>query len=95
MTRWAATVAVQDTTPEFAADMATVAAGMALSGRHSDYLVEVTRALLDLAVERGEIEAVDTVAAARMIAGLGREFARAEVMPSPNVALTEQLDVAG
>lgn len=93
----AATVAVQDTTPEFAADMATVAAGMALSGRHSDYLVDVTRALLDLAVERGEIDAVDTAAAARMIAGLGREFARAEVMPtlasSPKDAADAMVDV--
>ena len=93
----AATVAVQDTTPEFADDMASIDAGRALNDAHSDYLIDVTGALLDIAVERNEIEPVDTAAVARMVAGLGREFARPEVMPtlatSPKDAADAMVDL--
>ncbi|MEM9468138.1 MAG: TetR/AcrR family transcriptional regulator [Actinomycetota bacterium] len=76
----AATVAVQDITPEFADDMSKVPEGRALNAAHSEYIIDVTRALLDVAVSRGEIAAVDTAAVARLIAGLGAAFARPEVM---------------
>ena len=76
----AATIAVQDITEEFAYDMAALDGGAALNGAHSDYLVAVTRGLLDLAVEQQEIADVDTAAVARVMAGLGRDFARVEVM---------------
>ena len=76
----AATVAVQDTTPEFADDMASIPEGRALNTAHSEYIIDVTRALLDAAVEREEIAPVDTSAVARTIAGLGATFARPEVM---------------
>lgn len=76
----AATMAVSDTTPEFARDMEAMSAGQRLNGEHSDYLVAVTRCLLDLAVENGDIGRVDTAAVARVIAGLGRDFARPEVI---------------
>ena len=93
----AATVAVQNTTEEFARDMATLQAGMSLNAGHSDYLVDVTRSLLDLAVEQDEIDDVDTAAVARMIAGLGRDFARADVIPtlreSPKKAADDMVDV--
>jgi AcrR family transcriptional regulator len=93
----AATVAVQNTTEEFARDMATLPAGLRLNAGHSDYLVDVTRSFLDLAVEQGEIDDVDTAAVARMIAGLGRDFARAEVIPtlreSPKKAADDMVDV--
>ena len=49
---------------------------------HSEYLVAITRCLLDLAVERDEIADVDTAAVARVVAGLGAEFARPEVIPT-------------
>ena len=75
----AATVAVSDIRPEFADDMNSIPAGAALFAAHSDYLVEVTRSLLDLAAERGEIGDVDTAAVARMIANLGLDFARPQV----------------
>ena len=39
---------------------------------HNDYLVAVTRSLLDLAVERGDIADVDTAAVARVMANLGQ-----------------------
>lgn len=78
----AATVAVQDTTQEFADDMASIPEGRALNAAHSQYIIDVTRALLDVAVEAGEIASVDTAAVARMIAGLGSVFAEPEVMPT-------------
>ena len=55
-------------------------AAQALEDAHNDYLVAVTRALLDLAVEQGSIDSVDTAAVARTMAGLGRDLSRPEVM---------------
>ena len=50
-----------------------------------------------MAVEQQEISPVDTAAVARMIAGLGAEFARPEVMPtldsSPKDAADAMVDV--
>lgn len=85
----AANNAVSAVTPEFAADMAAIDEGSALNEAHSNYLIDVTKALLDLAIDRGEIElttndtstaSVDTAALARMLGGLGRDFARPEVL---------------
>ena len=88
----AATVAVQNTTPEFADDMASIEEGQALNAEHSEYIIDVTRTLLNVAVEQQEISPVDTAAVARMIAGLG-----AEVMPtldsSPKDAADAMVDV--
>ncbi|MEO0492836.1 MAG: hypothetical protein AAF081_05415, partial [Actinomycetota bacterium] len=42
----AATVAVQDTTQEFADDMASIDEGLALNAAHSHYIIDVTRTLL-------------------------------------------------
>ncbi len=93
----AATVAVQDITREFADDMATIPEGSAMNADHSEYIIAVTRALLDAAVEQDEIAAVDTAAVARTIAGLGREFARPDVLPqlssSPKDAADAMVDV--
>lgn len=93
----AATVAVQNTTPEFADDMASIEEGQALNAEHSEYIIDVTRTLLDVAVEQQEISPVDTAAVARMIAGLGAELARPEVMPtldsSPKDAADAMVDV--
>ena len=75
----AANVAVADTTEAFARDLATLPAGQRLSDQHSDYLVAVTRRLLDLAVERGDIDDVDTAAVARVTASLGRDLSRPDV----------------
>ena len=93
----AANTAVGDITEEFAHDMALIPAGVDLYEAHSAYLVDVTRCLLDLAVERGEIGDVDTGAVARMIAGLGRDFSRPEVInslrTSPMVAADSMVDI--
>jgi AcrR family transcriptional regulator len=93
----AATVAVSRTTPAFARDLAAVPAAQRLNDAHSDYLVAVTRCILDLAVERGDIADVDTGAVARVMAGLGRDFARPEVIStlrsSPKEAADALVDV--
>jgi len=93
----AANMAVQNITPEFAHDMSSFPAGVELNVGHSEYLIDVTRSMLDLAVEQGEIEPVDTAAVARMIAGLGGEFSRAPVLPtlasSPKDAADAMVDL--
>ena len=93
----AATMAVSDTTEEFSRDLEAMPAGQRLSGQHSDYLVAVTQCLLDLAVEQGDMVGVDTAAVARVIAGLGRDFARPEVIStigsSPKAAADTVVDL--
>ena len=93
----AATVAVENTTEVFAQDIEVVPSTQKLSKNHSDYLVAITRSLLDLAVERGDIANVDTAAVARVLAGLGRDFAHVDVMKdlrsSPKVAADDMLEI--
>lgn len=92
-----ATVAVGSMSPAFAADLAAMPEALQLEDAHNDYLIAVTRALLDLAIERGEIESVDTAAVARTMAGLGRDLSRPEVMAtltsSPKDAADSVVDV--
>ncbi len=61
---------------EFAPDLYATRRGVTLQAEHARYLVEVCAALLDLAVEQGEIAPTDTCAVAWAIAGLGRLFAQ-------------------
>jgi AcrR family transcriptional regulator len=93
----AATVAVSRTTGAFARDLARMPAAQQLRDAHSEYLVAVTRQLLDLAVEDGQIADVDTGALARVMAGLGGDLARPEVIPtlrtSPKDAADAVLDI--
>lgn len=93
----AATVAVSGRTEGFARDLTTVPAAKQLADEHNAYLFEVTRTLLDLAVERGDVDAVDTSAVARVLAGLGSFFSRPEVIPtlrsSPKEAADEVVDL--
>ena len=72
--------AVGPTEKVVARDLAAVPGAQELEDAHNDYLIAVTRALLDLAVQEGEIEPVDTPAVARTMAGLGRDLTRPEVM---------------
>ena len=93
----AATIAVENTTEEFARDLEVVPSAQKLSKDHSDYLVAITRSLLDLAVEREDIADVDTAAVARVVAGLGRDFAHVDVMKdlrsSPKAAADGMLEI--
>jgi AcrR family transcriptional regulator len=88
----AATVAVSGWTEAFARDLAAVPAARQLEEGHNEYLFDVTRTLLDLAVERGDIADVDTAAVARVLAGLGRFFARPWVMPTLRSSPKEAAD---
>lgn len=76
----AATVAVVGTTDAYSRDLAAMPAARRRNGDHADYVVAVTRTLLDLAVEQGDIAPVDTAAVAHILATLGQEFIRPEVM---------------
>ena len=93
----AATVAVSGMTEAFSRDLAAVAAAQRLGDDHNEYLFDVTRTLLDLAAERGEILDVDTSAVARILAGLGSFFSRPAVIPtlrsSPKEAADEVVDL--
>ncbi len=76
----AANQAVQPTTASFARDFAAVPGAVRLLDAHEGYVMAVTQSLLDRAVAAGEIQAVDTAAIAHVLGGLGREFARAELV---------------
>ncbi len=93
----AATVAVSGWTAAFARDLAAVPAAQQLQDDHNEYLFAVTRTLLDLAVERGDIGPVDTAAVARVLAGLGQFFSRPAVIPtlrsSPKEAADEVVEL--
>ena len=88
----AATVAVAGTTAAFARDLAAVPAAQRLRDDHSDYLVAITRCLLDIAVERGDIGDVDTAAVARVMAGLGRDFSEPDVFATLRTSPKEAAD---
>ena len=93
----AANIAVSQTTPAFARDLNAVPGGPQLFAAHNNYLVDVTRELLDIAVERGDIAAVNTAVVARALAGLGRQFSQPEVVAelcdSPKDAADHVLDI--
>lgn len=76
----ATTMAVAGLREPFARDLAAVPAAQRVYDAHSEYIIAVARELLDMAVERGDIAPVDTAAVARVMAGVGREFARPEVL---------------
>ncbi len=78
----AANEAVDGLTEQFARDLASMPAAQRLGDFHAEYLVAATRCLLDLAVERGTIPAIDTGAAARVMASLARMLSYPEVMPT-------------
>ena len=90
-------MAVSRTTPAFARDLNAVVGGPELFAAHNNYLVDVTRELLDLAVEQGDIAAVNTAVVARALASLGRQFSEPEVVAelceSPKDAADHVLDI--
>jgi AcrR family transcriptional regulator len=88
----AATVAVSGWTEAFARDLAAVPAAQQLAGEHNEYLFAVTRTLLDLAVERGDIPDVDTAAVSRVLAGLGGFFSRPDIIPTLRSSPKEAAD---
>lgn len=93
----AAHVAIADTTEVFANDSDADPATKAISASHAQYLIDVTRALLDEAVARGDIARVDTAAVARVMANVGADFASPAVLPTltspPKVAADAVVDL--
>jgi AcrR family transcriptional regulator len=93
----AATVAVAGTTSAYARDLGSMAAAQRRNAEHADYVVAVCRALLDWAIERGDIAPVDTAAVARTLATLGQDYIRPDVLPSlvssPKAAADEMVDI--
>ena len=91
------TLALADHSEEFSRDILAVPAVSQLIERLNDYVFAVTRSLLDLAVEQGEIQFDDTTALARVMAGLGWGLTRPEVKPmlssSPKEAADAVVDV--
>ena len=88
----AATVAVSRTTHAFARDLAAVPAAQRLSEAHEDYLLAVTNGLLAVAVDRGDIDPIDTAAVARVMTRLGGDFARPDVLPTLSTSPKEAAD---
>ena len=88
----AATVAVSRTTEAWARDIATVPAARRLADGHNEYLFEMTRTFLDAAVARGDIPDVDTAAVARVLAGLGRDLSRPDIIRSLRTSPKEAAD---
>ncbi len=93
----AATVAVAGTTAAYARDLDSMAAVQRRNQEHADYVVAVCRALLDWAVERGDIALVDTASVARTLATLGQDYIRPDVLPtlasSPKAAADEMVEI--
>jgi AcrR family transcriptional regulator len=73
--------AVQPSTGSFSRDFADLPGAKQLLDAHEAYVMAVTRSLLDRAVAEGQIRPVDTAALAHLLGGLGREFARPDVIP--------------
>ncbi len=73
--------AVQPSTESFSRDFADLPGAKQLLDAHEDYVMAVTRSLLDRAVAERQIQPLDTAAMAHLLGGLGREFARPDVIP--------------
>lgn len=76
----AANEAVQPETVTFGRSFAKVPGAKRLLDSHEEYVIAVVRSLLDRAVAEGHIGAVDTASLAHLLGGLGREFARSDML---------------
>ena len=77
----ATNLALQPSTVVFSTDFDKLPEARKLADAHADYIRQVTKALLDEAVDAGEIGPVDTAALAMVLGRLGREFGRPDVEP--------------
>ncbi len=75
----ATNLALQPTTVIFSMDFNKLPGARQLADAHAAYIVAITRALLDEAVEAKEVAPLDTAALALVLGRLGREFARLDV----------------
>lgn len=93
----ASSVAIGDWSTAFARDIRQVASAQRVADGHERYMTDISVALLDAAVEAGEIRPVNTVAFAHAIGHLGAIFTQSETIAkldgSPKEALDEVVDV--
>ncbi len=75
----ATNLALQPTAVIFSMDFDKLSGARQLADAHAGYIVAITRALLDEAVEAGDVEPLDTAALALVLGRLGREFSRPDV----------------
>lgn len=76
----AATLAVNATTAAFSADLADLPGGAEIRDAHTEYLVAITRELLDMAAEQGDIAPVDSLVVAHAMAGISTIFIQPDVI---------------
>jgi len=88
----ATNLALQPKAVSLTTDFARLSGARELSEAHTRYIVEITRALLDEAVEAGEIEVLDTGALALVLGRLGREFSRPDVEITAKKSARETAD---
>lgn len=93
----AATRAVGATTPQLAVDLARLPGGLELSDAHTQYLIAITKELLDIAAERGDIAAVDTNTVSVALASISNVFTQPHVIDtlagSPKAAADQIIDI--
>lgn len=93
----AASVAIGDWSTAFARDIRRVASAQRVADGHERYVVEISAALLEDAVDAGEIRAVNTTAFAHAIGHLGAVFTQSDTIArlsgTPKEALDEVMDV--
>lgn len=77
----AATIAVGPTTESFARKLADLPGATRLVAEHGEYVIAVTRRLLERARAEGRIPDVDPEALAMVLGGLGGFFSRPEILP--------------
>jgi AcrR family transcriptional regulator len=88
----ATNLALQPTTVIFSMDFQKLPGARQLADAHAGYIVAITRALLDEAVEARDVAPLDTAALALVLGRLGREFSRPDVEKSVQSSARETAD---
>jgi AcrR family transcriptional regulator len=85
-------LALQPTTVIFSMDFNKLSGARELTDAHADYIVSITQALLDEAVEAKQIGPLDAGALAVVIGRLGRDFARPDMKKIVRTSARETAD---
>ena len=88
----ATNLALQPKMVSFTRDFERLSGARGMAEAHTRYIVEITRALLDEAVETGEVNSFDTGSLALVLGRLGREFSRPEVAGIPKSSARDAAD---
>jgi RNA polymerase sigma-70 factor (ECF subfamily) len=88
----ATNLALQPKMVSFTRDFGRLSGARGMAEAHTRYIVEITRALLDEAVENDEVNSFDTGSLALVLGRLGREFSRPEVAGIPKSSARDTAD---